>query len=135
MSPAALLMNRKLKSVFDLLNPLISNRVESAQDRQIVSHGKRVQSRTFAPGDKIYVRNCGQSPKWVKGVVTEKEGPCNFMVEVMLSGQLTKWKRHTDQLRKCTDTSDGHDTSSDNTVASPQDEEGEEKEDNLDVLV
>ena len=55
-SPAKLLMNRKLRSVLDLLNPLISNRVESAQDRQIVSHDKRVQSRKFAPGDTIYVR-------------------------------------------------------------------------------
>ena len=39
-SPAELLMNKKLRSVLDLLNPLISNRVESAQDRQIVSHDK-----------------------------------------------------------------------------------------------
>ena len=76
---------------------MVSNRVESAQDRQIVS---RVQSRTFAPGERIYVHNYGQGPKWVKEVVTEKEGPCNFMVEVMLSGQLTKWKRQTDQLIK-----------------------------------
>ena len=56
-SPAELLMNKKLRSVLDLLNSLISNRVESAQDRQIVSHDKRVQSRTFAPGDTIYVCN------------------------------------------------------------------------------
>ena len=39
-SPAELLMNKKLRSVLDLLNPLISNRDESAQDRQIVSHNK-----------------------------------------------------------------------------------------------
>ena len=68
-------MNQKLKSVLDLLNPLVSNRVESAQDRQIVSHDKPVQPRKFAPGDAIYVRNYGQGPKWVIGVVTEKEGP------------------------------------------------------------
>ena len=118
------------------MNPLISNRVEAAQDRQIVSHDKRVQSRTFALGDTIYVRNYGQGPKWVKGVVTEKEGPRNFIVEVMLSGQLTKWKRHTDQLRKYTGTSDSHDTFSDSTpVVSPQEEEEEEKEDNSDILV
>ena len=71
----------------------------------------------------------------MKGVVTEKEGPRNFMVVVMLSGQLTKWKRHIDQLRKCTDTSDSHDTFSDGTVVSPQEEEEEEKEDNSHVLV
>ena len=84
----------------------------------------------------MYATTYGQGPKWVKGVVTEQEGPCNFMVEVMLSGQRSEWKRHTDQLRKCTDTSDSHDTFSDSTpVVSPQEEEEEEKKDNSDVLV
>ena len=84
----------------------------------------------------MYATTYGQGPEWVKGVVTEQEGPRNFMVEVMLSGQRTKWKRHTDQLRKCTDTSDSNDTFSDSTpVVSPQEEEEEEKEDNSDVLV
>ena len=35
----------------------------------------------------MYATTYGQGPKWVKGVVTEQEGPRNFMVEVMLSGQ------------------------------------------------
>ena len=68
--------------------------------------------------------------------VTEKEGLHNFIVEVMLSGQLTKWKRHMDQLREYTDNSDSHDTFSDSTpVVGPQEEEEEEKEGNSDVLV
>ena len=46
----------------------------------------------------------------------------------MLLGQLTKWNRHTDQLRKCIDTSDSHDTFSDSTtVDRPQEEEEEKK--------
>ena len=54
----------------------------------------------------------------------------------MLSSQLNKWKRHTDQLRKYTDNSDSYATSSDSTtVVSPQEEEEEEKEDNSSVLV
>ena len=48
----------------------------------------------------MYTTTYGQGPKWVKGVIKEKEGPSNFIVEVMLSGQLTKWKRHTEQLIK-----------------------------------
>ena len=70
----------------------------------------------------------------MKGLVTEKEGPHNFMVEIILSAQLTKWKGDIDQLRKCTDTSDSHDTSSDSTLVSPQEKEEEEKQDNSDVL-
>ena len=99
-SSAEILMNQKSRSVLDLMNILISNRVESAQDRQIASHDKQVQSKTLALEDTFYVHNYDQGPKWVKGVVTEKEGLHNFIVEIMLTGQLTKWKRHTDQLRK-----------------------------------
>ena len=57
-----------------------------------------MQSKTFALGDIIYVCNYGQGPKCVKGIITEKEGLRNFLVEIMLSEQLAKHKRHTDQL-------------------------------------
>ena len=97
-SPAELLMNRKLKSVLDLLNPLLAQRVESAQNRQITSHDKRVQSRMFAVGDIVFVLNYGQGPKWIKGTVIDNSGPYNFLIEVNMSGQLMRWKRHTDQL-------------------------------------
>ena len=54
MSPAELFINQKLRSVFDLLNPLILNRVESAQNRQRVSHDKQVKSRISILGGTIY---------------------------------------------------------------------------------
>ena len=58
-SSAELLMNRKLKSALDLLNPRLSDKVVSAQNRQVAAHDKRVQARSFSLGDLVYVRNYG----------------------------------------------------------------------------
>ena len=100
-SPAELLMGRKLRSVLDLLNPNVTDRVESSQSAQKASHDKRAQSRNFMLGDVVYAHSYGQGSAWVKGTIVDASGPHNFTVEVNLSGQLTTWKRHVDQLRKC----------------------------------
>ena len=64
----------------------------------------------FAVGDIDFVRNYGQGPKWIRGTVIDNSGPYNFLIEVNMLGQLMRWKRHTDQLRKCFDTSSNCDT-------------------------
>ena len=56
-------------------------------------------------------------------------------VEVVLLGQLTKWKRHADQLRKCYDSSNVIADSTPDTVSSQEEEEEEEKEDNPELIV
>ena len=114
---------------------LTTRGVESAQNRQINSHDKRVKSRNFSVGDMTYVRNYGQGPKWVKGTIADTSGAYNFLVEVMLSGQLMRWKRHVDQLRNCYDTTGHGDSTADSTPSvSPQEEE-EEKEDSSEIVV
>ena len=45
--PAELLMNRKIKSALDLVNPRLSDKVDAAQSRQVTAHDKRVKSRSF----------------------------------------------------------------------------------------
>ena len=136
-SPAELLMNRKLKSALDLLNPQLSDRVVSAQNRQVAAHDKRVQARSFSLGDLVYVRNYGQGPKWIKGTIVDYSGPYNFSVEVTVSDQLTRWKRHADQLRKCYDSSSVTERVADLTsvAVSSQVEEEEEKEDRSELIV
>ena len=91
-------MNRELRSVLHLLNPNITDRVESSQSTQKKSHDKRSSSRTFTLGDKVYARNYGQGPAWIKGTIVDTSGPYNVTVEVNLSGLLTSWKRHVDHL-------------------------------------
>ena len=127
-SPAELLMNRKLKSALDLLNPRLSDKVISAQNRQVVAHDKRVQARSFSLGDLVYVRNYGQGPKWIKGAIVDNTGPYNFSVEVTVSDQLTRWKRHADQLRKYYDSSSVTESFGDLTSADVISQEKEEKE-------
>ena len=57
----------------------------------------------FPLGDLVYVRNYGQGPKWIKGTIVDYTRPYNFSVEVTVSDQLTRWKRHANQLQKCYD--------------------------------
>lgn len=42
-NPSELLMNQKLRSVLDLLNPNLTEKVESSQSTQKVSHNKKSQ--------------------------------------------------------------------------------------------
>ena len=137
-SPAELLMNRKLKSALDLLNPWLSDKVVSAQNRQIAAHDKRVPARIFSLGDLVYVRNYGQGPKWIKRTIVDNAGPYNFSVEVTVSDQFTRWKRHADQLRKCYDSSSVTESFGDLTsadVISQEVEEEEEKEDRSELII
>ena len=94
-------MNRKLRSVLDLLNPSLTDKVESSQSAQKVSHDKRAKPRIFACGDTVYVRNYGQGPAWIKGTIVDTAGPHNFTVQVNLAGQFTSWRRHIDELKRC----------------------------------
>ena len=92
-------MNRKLRSVLDLLNPNLTEKVELSQSTQKISHDKKSQCRSFVLGDTVYARSYGQGPLWVNGTITDVLGH-NFIVEVNHSGQLYQWKRHVDQLKK-----------------------------------
>ena len=102
-SPSELLMNRKLRSVLDLLKPYVIDRVESSQASQKFSHDKRAKSRSFTLGDIVYTRSYGQGPTWKKGTIVDNSGPHNFSVEVTHAGQLMMWRGHVNQLKKCFD--------------------------------
>ena len=124
-SPAELLLGRKLRSVLDLLNPNVTERVESAQQAQKFSHDKRAQSKTFTLGDTVYARNySSQGPSWVKGTIVDMSGSQNFSVEVVLTGQLFTWRRHIDQLKKCFEEAESQQPTDASAVS-----EGEEEED------
>ena len=118
-------MGRKLRSVLDLLNPNVTERVESAQQAQKFSHDKRAQSRTFTLGDTVYARNySSQGPSWVKGTIVDMSGSQNFSVEVVLTGQLFTWRHHIDQLKKCFEEAESQQPTDASAVS-----EGEEEED------
>ena len=84
------------------------------------------------------VRNYGQGPKWIKGTIVDYTGPYNFSVEVTVSDQLTRWKRHADQLQKCYDLSSVTENFADLTskdVISQEVMDEEKKEDCSELII
>ncbi|XP_039543047.1 uncharacterized protein K02A2.6-like [Pimephales promelas] len=101
LSPAQMLMSRKLRSTFDLLIPDMQSKILKKQQKQKESHDKSCKLRSFEVGDSVYVRNYGGGTKWIPAVVECCTGPLSY--KTVLGHGLTV-KRHVDQIRKrCTD--------------------------------
>ena len=95
MSPAELLMGRRLRSRLDLLKPNLAQRVEKKQLQQKRNYDSCVRQRTFKEGEKVYAKNFrlfGQM--WLPG---KKTGPVSVRVE-LTGGQVV---HHHDQISLC----------------------------------
>ena len=97
MSPAEMLMGRKLRSRLDLLKPNLEQRVTEKQRRQQFDHDKRSRIRQFSEGEKVFARNFGRGETWLSGHITESSGPVSFQVKLQDGRTI---RRHQDQLRK-----------------------------------
>ena len=82
LSPAELLMGRKLHSRLDLLKPRIDKRVLGKQERQKTDHDKNVRDRFFSKEEKVFAKNHGKGDKWLYGEIVEKSGPLSFKVKL-----------------------------------------------------
>lgn len=69
LSPAQMLMSRKLRSAFDLLLPDLKTRILNKQQKQKESHDKSCKFRSFETGYSVCVRNYSGGPKWISAVV------------------------------------------------------------------
>ena len=81
-SPAELLMGRRLRSQFDLLYPNVEARVQRSQERQKFYHDAHAQSREFTPNTPVYARNFGRGQVWLTGKVIEVRGPPSVSIEL-----------------------------------------------------
>ncbi|XP_063417206.1 uncharacterized protein LOC134699543 [Mytilus trossulus] len=52
--------------------------------------------RQFTEGETVAVRDYRGPNQWTSGLVTKREGPLNYQVEVSPN---SIWKRHADQIR------------------------------------
>nr|XP_033495922.1 uncharacterized protein K02A2.6-like [Epinephelus lanceolatus] len=95
LSPAEMMMGRKLRCTLDLIHPDLKKKVESKQASQKAHHDQHAKERNFAAGDSIYTRNYGCGPKWVPGLIQEITGPVSYTV---LLGNGKVVRRHVDQL-------------------------------------
>ena len=76
LSPAQLLMGRRLRTHLDLLHPDISQQIMEKQQKLVSSK----TPRRFQVGDKLFARNF-HGPQWIPVKVTRVTGPLSYQVE------------------------------------------------------
>ena len=95
-SPAELLLKRRPRSRLDLLHPDIGQRVRKCQNRQKQGHDSSVSARSMIEGDKVWVRNFSEGPRWLPGSIAEVRGPLSYLIRLE-DGQ--EVRRHVDHVR------------------------------------
>ncbi|XP_047123845.1 uncharacterized protein K02A2.6 [Hydra vulgaris] len=94
-SPAELLMKRKLRSAFQGLKPDLNNSVKEKQERAEKLSNRKAHLRKFDCGDQLMAKNFGNGPKWIPGRIIKQKGPVNF--EILTDDVVIH--RHIDQIR------------------------------------
>ena len=80
-----------------------ARKVEREQERQGGARNHPSRSRSFSPGDSVYVKNFGQdasSLRWLPGVICQSFGPASYMIKLS-EGQVIR--RHVNHTRERTD--------------------------------
>ena len=95
-SPAELLMGRKLRTHLDLLVPDIGERVRKRQNLQKHSRDLHAKDQQFQENDPVMAKNFSQGPPWITGKIMSKAGTATFLVELS-DGRVIH--RHCDQLK------------------------------------
>ena len=89
-SPAELLMGRRLRTHLDLLHSTLKERVQRCQTAQ-ESRTQKHSMRQFKPEDQVVARNFAEGTKWLPGSGTE----CDSVTSVKIrldDGRV--WRRH-----------------------------------------
>ena len=89
-SPAQLIFQRNPRTRLDLIKPDLKRDVDS---KLLVDESRKFTQ--FPEGERVWIRNYRNGPKWVRGTVLEQTGPVLYKVQT----QDKVWKRHMDQLR------------------------------------
>lgn len=66
-SPAEMLLGRKLHSTLDPLHPDLQQKVRDKQSKQKQYHDNKWQVRSFQVGDAVLTGNFSYGPKWIPG--------------------------------------------------------------------
>ena len=99
-TPAELLLNRRLRTRLDLIRPELRHRVKTQQEAQKVHHDNTdntKKERQFAEGDNVLVKNFSPEPKWKKAHIASRTGPLSYTVKY--EDRLVT-RRHVDYLLK-----------------------------------
>ena len=78
LSPAELLMGRKLQTTLDLMHPDVSRKVTT----KLTSSSSRKPPRTFSVGDKVFARNYHGTKVWLPAELIQVTGPVSYKVKM-----------------------------------------------------
>ena len=97
-SPAELLMERKLRSKLELLQPNLSSKVQHSQMTQKKIDDVKKPYRQFIEEDLVYVENFTNNSnfKWLPGKISKATGLLSYIVE-LLNGNIVH--RHVDHIK------------------------------------
>lgn len=79
-SPAEMLMRRRLRMHMDLLHPDMASKVRRCRQRQKTRHDKHAKERKFVTDEEVYVRNFGAEAVWLPGKIVGEQGPLSFQI-------------------------------------------------------
>ena len=94
LSPAEMLMGRRLCSKLTLLHPDTGSHVIGQQEKMCV---RTSSLRSFQKGEKVYAKAFGNRKGWIPVTVETKTGPVSYRLKT-LDGQVIR--RHVDHVRK-----------------------------------
>lgn len=95
-SPAELLMGRRLRTHLALLHPDVAAKVRNSQQRQKAGHDKHAREREFVLNDNVFVRNFGSGSVWLPGTIVGVQGLLSFQIKLE-DGRIVR--RHIDHVR------------------------------------
>lgn len=95
LSPAELLLGRKLRCTLDSIHPGLDRKVMKKQEQQTKDHNKKAKGRWFKTGDSVLTQNFSLGPKWIPGLIESVTGPVSYKV-MLGDGRVVR--RHVDQI-------------------------------------
>jgi hypothetical protein len=103
LSPAELLLGRKIKTRIDLVHNDVVSNVNKARNSQKLAHDVNSKFREFFVNDKVFVKNFNAKyPRYVPGVIVNKIEPYSYNV---LSNSIVK-RVHVDHIIGCENNDD-----------------------------
>ena len=96
-TPAQLLMGRRLTTSIDRLFPDVSRKVVQTQLQQKNYQDQHVTYRPFQVQYRVFIRNHANGPIWVPGVILAVTGPLSYECQLVDGRRV---RPHQDQLRK-----------------------------------
>ncbi|XP_030845382.1 uncharacterized protein K02A2.6-like [Strongylocentrotus purpuratus] len=128
MPPAAMFMNRHLRTRLDTVYPDVKKKVdEKLRNPAALNLGPRTY-REFQTGELVFALNFGIGNTWMPGTVTEKRGPVSYEIEL----EDREWRRHVDYLRnryQKKDESSASPSNSDDEFLFPEEGEANDRQD------